>query len=321
MTDAWRSVFLDRDSVDRGDLDFSAFDKVLPKMTSFGDTQPSQTIEHIGDAEVVVTNKVVIDEAVLDACTDIKLVIIAATGTNNVDLNGAARRGIAVCNARDYATTSVAQHVFALLLALGRNIESYANAVRDGRWNDSPFFCLLDDPIIDLQDRTLGIVGYGNLGRAVARIGEAFGMKILISARAGSEPTRDRLGMDEFLAASDVVTLHCPLVAETANLIDAAALSKMKPGAILINTARGGLVDEAALADALIEGRIAGAGLDVLRVEPPDGSSPLMQRSPPNLLVTPHNAWASRRSRQRLVDQMVELVESWQNGHAMHRVA
>ncbi len=321
MTQAPRSVFLDRDSVDRGDLDFSALDKLLPGMSSHGGTPGSLTAERIGDAEVVITNKVVIDEDVLEACANVQLVLVAATGTNNVALEAAARRGIAVCNARDYATSSVAQHVFALLLGLARNTESYARAVREGRWNESAFFCLLDFPIIDLQDRTLGIVGFGNLGRAVARIGEAFGMKIIVAARPGTEATRDRLGLDEFLAQCDVVSLHCPLTPKTRNLIDADALAKMKTDAIVINTARGGIVDETALADALKAGRIGGAGFDVLCVEPPDGSSPLMAGDVPNLIVTPHNAWASRRCRQRLVDQMTEIVEAWQDGRAINRVA
>ncbi len=321
MSDALRSVFLDRDTVDRGDLDFSALDRALPDMASYGATPPDLTIDRVGDAEVVITNKVVIDDAVLEACPDIKLIVIAATGANNVALETAARRGVAVCNARDYATSSVAQHVFTLLLALGRNICPYAQAVREGRWNESEFFCLLDYRIIDLQERTLGIIGYGNLGRAVAKIGEAFGMNILVAARPGTEPTRDRPAMDEFLERSDVVTLHCPLVPETRNLIDETALGRMKPEAILINTARGGIVDEAALARALTEGSIGGAGLDVLCVEPPDGSSPLMQLSLPNLIITPHNAWASRRCRQRLVNQMVEIVEAWSDGRAINRVA
>lgn len=321
MSQPPRSVFLDRDSVDRDDLDFSALDKLLPGMSSHGGTPSALTTERIADAEVVITNKVVIDEAVLDACQNIQLILIAATGTNNVAVDAAARRGIAVCNARDYATSSVAQHVFALLLGLGRNIGPYANAVREGRWNESEFFCLLDYPIIDLQDRTLGIIGYGNLGRAVARIGEAFGMKILIAARPGTEATRDRLGLDEFLEQSDVISLHCPLTPKTRHLIDAEALAKMKPDAIVINTARGGIVDEAALAEALKAGRIGGAGFDVLCVEPPDGTSPLMAENVPNLILTPHNAWASRRCRQRLVDQMTDIVEAWQDGRAINRVA
>lgn len=321
MSEAGLCVFLDRDSVDRGDLDFSALDRRLPNMVSYGATPGAQVVERIAEAEVVITNKVVLDEKTLLACPQLKLIIIAATGTNNIALEAAAKQGVAVCNVRDYATSSVAQHVFTLVLALARNLEPYAEAVRRGRWNESEFFCLLDYPIIDLKERTLGIIGYGTLGRAVAKLGEAFGMEIVIGARPGAPSSRDRLALDELFARSDVISLHCPLTAETRHLIDANALARMKHDAILINTARGGIVDEAALVDALSSGAIGGAGIDVLNVEPPDGSSVLLKTSLPNLIVTPHNAWASRRCRQRLVDQMVEIVQAWRNGCAINRVA
>ena len=320
MNNAQPSVFLDRDSVDRNDLDFAALDSALPELTSYGSTSPDQTLSRIKGAEVVISNKVVIDADMLARCPTIKLIVIAATGTNNVDLKAAAREQVTVCNVRDYATSSVAQHVFALILSLARNLGRYSRAVGDGRWNESPFFCLLDYPILDLRDKTLGIIGYGVLGRAVAEIGEAFGMNILVAARPGEASHDGRTAIEELLERSDMISLHCPLVPETRHLIDAAALARMRPDAVLINTARGGIVDEQALLEALERNQIAGAGIDVLEVEPPDGSSPLLGKRLDNLIVTPHNAWASRRCRQQLVDQMVAVIDSWRDGRPVNRV-
>ncbi|KAA3625008.1 MAG: D-2-hydroxyacid dehydrogenase [Proteobacteria bacterium] len=316
-----KSVFLDRDSLDRGDLDLSALDAALPGLESWGATPPAKTLERVREARIIISNKVVIDGQTLSHCRHLELIVVAATGTNNVDLEAAAARGVAVCNVRDYATSSVAQHVFALILGLSRQVESYARAVREGRWNDSPFFCLLDYPISDLQGQSLGIIGYGTLGRAVARLGEAFGMNILIGARPGSTAAADgRTDLDTLYRESDVISLHCPLTPETERLIGPAELAAMKSSALLINTARGGIVDELALFQTLQAGDIGGAGIDVLEVEPPDGSSPLQAAELPNLIVTPHNAWASRRCRQNLVDQLVDIVVSYETGDARNRV-
>lgn len=321
MSNVFRSVFLDRDSVDRGDLDFSVLERLLPNLESWGGTPSTLTRDRVRGARVVITNKVVLDADILSSCPSIELVVIAATGTNNVDLDAAAANGVAVCNARNYATSSVAQHVFALILALSRNLDPYARAVRAGRWNESPFFCLLDHPITDLEGRTLGIIGHGALGRAVARLGKAFGMKVVIGTRPGTQPQGDRIALDELFRESDVISLHCPLTEQTRNLIAADELAAMKPETILINTARGGIVDEQALHEALVSGQIGGAGIDVLAVEPPDGSSPLQTADLPNLIVTPHNAWASRRCRQHLVDQMASIVEAFEKGESLNRVA
>jgi len=321
MSESMTSVFLDRASVDQGDLDFRALDAELPNMASFDGTPAGLTRERIADAEVVISNKVVVDADAIAASPRLKLVVVAATGTNNVDLDAAARHGIAVCNVRDYATSSVAQHVFALVLALARSIGPYGAAVKDGRWNQSPFFCLLDYPIVDLEGLTLGIVGRGVLGSAVARLGEAFGMKILVGARPGAPTANGRVALPELFATADVISLHCPLTDETRGLVGREELALMKPTAIVINTARGGIVDEAALLDALAAGEIGGAGIDVLGTEPPDGSSALTAADLPNLIVTPHIAWASRRCRQNLVDQMTEIVRAFKRGEAVNRVA
>jgi glycerate dehydrogenase len=315
-----RSVFLDRDSVDRGDLDFSSLDRVLPELDSWGSTPREQVIERIGDAQVVITNKVVLDAETLDTCTRLELVVVAATGINNVDIDAARRNGVTVCNVRDYATSSVSQHVFALILSLARNIGPYASAARAGRWGESPFFCLLDYPIVDLEGQTLGIIGHGVLGSAVARLGMAFGMRILKGARPGQSDTGDRVALRTLYHEADVISLHCPLTEQTRHLIDHDALAEMKSDAILINTARGGIVDEQALFEALRDNGIGGAGIDVLAIEPPDGSSPLLGNALPNLIVTPHNAWASRRCRQALIGQIANNVSTWLSGTPANRV-
>ncbi|GJL81509.1 MAG: glycerate dehydrogenase [marine bacterium B5-7] len=315
-----RAVFLDRDSVDRNDLDCRAFAEELPGLESFGATSPADTIERVGDARIVITNKVRVDANVLAHCSQVELIVIAATGANNIDLEATAARGITVCNARNYATSSLAQHVFALILSLSRNLPAYVDATRAGRWNQSPFFCLLDHPIADLTDQTLGIIGHGVLGSAVAELGKAFCMNVLISEHRDRQPRQGRVAFEELLQQSDVISLHCPLTPETTHLIGAAELRAMKSHAILINTARGGIVDEKALLDALVDGEIGAAGIDVLETEPPDGSSPLLTVSRSDLLITPHNAWASRRARQALIDQMTEIIAAWRSGQPINTV-
>ena len=305
-------VFLDRDSLDRHDLDLSLLQATLPEWRIYGTTAADETAARIANAEVVVSNKVLLDEAVLAQAPRLKLIAIAATGTNNVDLEAAARRGISVCNIRAYATPSVVQHVFALLLSLTRRLDDYQQAVRHGRWQQSDQFCLLDYPIRELGGLTLGIVGYGELGRAVAEVADkAFGMRILIAQRPGAPARPGRIGLHELLPQVDVLSLHCPLTETTRRLIGAAELALMKPGALLINTARGGLVDEPALAAALRESRLGGAGIDVLETEPPTTESPLLSGDIPNLIVTPHIAWASREARQRLADQLAENIRAF----------
>ena len=315
------AVFLDLASVDRGDLDLAALHRSAARWATFPQTPPALTTARIGDAAVVVTNKVVIDRAVMAACPGLRLICVAATGTNNVDLVAARERGIAVCNVTGYATPSVVQHAFALMLALTTRLAEHAAAAQDGRWAASGLFCLLDFPFRELAGKTLGIVGYGELGRGVARVAEAFGMSVLVAQRPGGSPQQGRLPLDELLARSDVVTLHVPLADNTRGLIGERELALMRPDALLIDTARGGIVDEAALIAALRAGRLGGAGVDVLAVEPPRGGSPLLEDPPPNLIVTPHVAWASRESRQRLLDGVALNIRAFSEGRERNRVA
>ena len=309
-----RGVILDSDSFDRGDLDTAALDASLDHWVRHRSTRPGEVLERIDGSEVVVTNKVVIDAAAM-ATPALQLIVVAATGTNNIDLTAAARQGITVCNVRDYASAAVSQHVFSLILALATRLGDYTQAVRQGYWQQSEVFCLLDYPIRELAGQMLGIIGLGNLGRRVARIAEGFQMHVLVCARPGSQAVPDgRVPLDTLLEKSDVISLHCPLSDATRNLIGKAQLQQMKSNAILINTARGGIVNENDLAAALRQGEIGGAGIDVLTEEPPDASHPLLAPDIPNLLVSPHNAWGSIQSRQRLADEIADLVQSYRSG-------
>ncbi|MBK9130589.1 MAG: 2-hydroxyacid dehydrogenase [Gammaproteobacteria bacterium] len=307
-------VFLDRGSIGGDDVDLSPLTDALPEWNFYDTTPAAQVADRIRDADVVVTNKVVLDSGAMTQARRLRLICVAATGTNNVDLKAAAQLGIPVCNVRGYATASVSQHVFALLLALVTRLPEYHDAVRAGRWQKSAQFCLLDYPIAELDGKVMGIVGYGELGRSVARLAEAFGMTVMIAARPGTPVAAGRMPLDDLLRSADVVSLHCPLTPQTRNLIGARELGLMKAGAILINTARGGIVDEGALADALSRGIIAGAGIDVLGVEPPVAENPLLARPIPRLLVTPHIAWASREARQRMLDEVGRNIHACLSG-------
>lgn len=314
-------VFLDKFSLDRGDLDLSALEASLPDWTFYDETGPSQVHERIKDAEVVISNKVMLDWSALNSAKSLKLICIAATGTNNVDLVTAKELGIRVCNVRSYATPSVVQHVFGLILALSTHLNSYQKAVEEGLWQKSTQFCLLDYPIKEIAGKKLGIVGYGELGKAVTRVAIAFGMQVLIAQRPGTDTLEEgRLHLNELLGTVDVLSLHCPLTEATRGLIGVAELALMKKEAILINTARGGIVDEAALADALRSGQLGGAGVDVLSEEPPVDENPLLQDNIPNLIVTPHIAWASRESRQRLIDELEKNIQAWRSGNIRNDV-
>jgi glycerate dehydrogenase len=308
-------VFLDRDSLDRGDLDFADLHRALPEWRYYPATTPAEVAARIEPAEVVISNKVVLDAAAIQQAQRLKLVVVAATGVNNVDLEAAAARGVTVCNCRGYGTPAVVQHVFALLLALCTCWPDYQKAVREGRWQRASQFCLLDFPIRELAGKTLGIIGYGELGRGVARVAEVFGMRVLLAQRPGTvEMLEDRTPLPMLLPQVDVLSLHCPLTPATQGLIGAWELALMRRDALLINTARGGLVDEALLADALRRGALGGAGVDVLSLEPPVAGNPLLAPDIPNLIVTPHCAWGSRESRQRLVGQLAENIQGWRVG-------
>ncbi|MCB1790270.1 MAG: D-2-hydroxyacid dehydrogenase [Gammaproteobacteria bacterium] len=316
-----RGVFLDLASLAEQDLDLSAFEPLFDEWRTFPATAPDQRVAHIGDAEVVVTNKVVVDDAVIRAAPNLKMIGITATGYNNIAIETAKARGIVVSNVVAYATDSVAQHVFALILAHHTRLFDYTAAVKRGDWTNSPQFCLLDYPVRELRGMTLGIVGYGELGQGVARIGEAFGMHVMVSQRPGGAAAAGRVPLDEVLRTADVISLHLPLLETTHHLIDAAALASMKSDALLINTARGAIVDNAALADALRNGVIGGAGIDVLDVEPPPADHPLLAGDIPNLIVTPHSAWAGRQARQNVVDETVANIAGFLRGEPRNRVA
>ncbi|TLM76582.1 D-2-hydroxyacid dehydrogenase [Microbulbifer harenosus] len=306
-----RGVFLDTLTMKLEELDTSALEKVLDHWDFFESTTPDQTAERIQNADVVITNKVVLDRALIENAPNLKLICVCATGTNNIDLDAAARKNIPVKNVSGYTGSSLAQHTMALLLALATRWHQYAADVKNGRWSQSPIFCRLDYPVMELAGKNLGIIGYGDLGRKVAGLGEALGMNILIAQSSTGEEKPGRVALEKLVSDSDVISLHCPLTAQNSKMVNSEFLAAMKQSAFLINTARGGLVDETALADALKRGVIAGAALDVLAVEPPPADHPLLAQDIPNLIITPHNAWISRESRQRLLDGVVNNIRQW----------
>ncbi len=307
------ALFLDKASLYPDDLDFSQLEAVAS--WQWFDHVSSSDVRHcLENAEIAVSNKVLLDREVIDNSKHLKLICVAATGFNNVDIDAARQRGIKVCNVRAYATPSVAQHVFSLILCLNRKLISYKQAVNDGRWSNSDFFCYFGDPISELEAKVIGIIGYGELGKRVAKIAECFGMKVLIAKRDQADRRGGRVDLTTLLSTSDVVSLHCPLTESNYHMIGADELKVMKPEAILINTARGGLVDEAALLDALKNRKIAAAGLDVLEQEPPSLDHPLINYLADNLIVTPHVAWSSRESRQRLVNEIAMNIQAYVAG-------
>jgi glycerate dehydrogenase len=307
--------FLDHDSLDRDDLDLSCLDIPDTTLQVHASTSTEQRLAHIHDANIIITNKVVIDEAIIEQSPSLQLICVAATGYNNVAIRAAQAAGITVCNVTRYATPSVVEHVFMLILNLHRRLDAYRKAIATGDWTRSEQFCLLDPPFAELSSKTLGIIGYGELGSAVARMGECFGMQVMIAERPGSTRVRpERVSPETLYAEADIISLHCPLADNTRNLIDSEALAQMKPTALLVNAARGGIVDEQALADALRQGVIAGAGVDVLTEEPPVNGNVLLDESIPNLIITPHIAWASQASRQRLIEAVAGNISAWLAG-------
>lgn len=313
-------VFLDAKSLDRNDLDWQALRACLDNWQLYDSTRPDQLRERLQDADVVVVNKVVLDRETLQSAKRLRLIAVAATGTNNVDIAAAQALGITVCNARNYATPSVVQHVFSVMLILTTQLLRYRQAVRDGDWQRSDQFCLLDYPITELAGKNLGVIGYGVTGQAVAAVARAFGMNVMAAARKGRSVVPGRMPFEAVLQQADVLTLHCPLTPETQNLIGAKELASMKPGALLINAARGGIVDEKALVQALQQNTIAGAAVDTLSQEPPTDDNPLLAVQLPNLIVTPHIAWASRESRQRLLGEVVQNIQAFRLGEVRNKV-
>jgi glycerate dehydrogenase len=277
----------------------------------------------IVDCEIAIVNKSKISGDAIREAKRLKLIALAATGSDNVDVAAAKQSGVAVANIRDYCSTSLAQHVFALVLGLTQQINRYDELVRRGAWSESRTFALFDYPIRELTGRVLGIVGSGTLGQAVARLGECFGMQVAVAARLGTprgEVPPGRVHFDELLEQADVLSLHCPLNATTKHMIAAPQLRRMKGDALLINTARGGLIDSEALAQALRAGEIGGAGIDVLPEEPPPADHPLLAADIPNLIVTPHVAWAAQEARQRALDQVTENIADFLRGGTLRRV-
>ena len=316
-----RAVFLDFASVTRGDMDCTALEQAVSPWQYYDETDADQVLGRIQGAEVVVCNKFSLNREIIAATRRLKLICIAATGYNNIDLKAAAERGIPVCNVRGYATPSVVQHVFMLMLNLTCRFEDYRQLVKQGRWQASRHFCPLDFGIEELSGKVLGIIGYGELGKAVTDVARAFGMRVCIAEHKGLSSARiGRMPFDDVLRQSDFISLHCPLLEETHGMIGRREFELMRPTAYLINTARGAIVNEADLLQALFDGRIAGAGLDVLQKEPPDHENLLLRYPNANLIITPHVAWASRESRQRLLDQIAGNIHNFYHGRPFNQI-
>lgn len=311
-----KAVFLDADTLG-SDVDLGPLQAVAD-LTLHGTTRPEQVADRITDAEAVVTNKVVLGDEHFAAAPNLRVVVVTATGVNNIDLKAAEARGIRVVNAIRYARPVLVQHTFSMILALANHLVDYAQDVRAGWWQQSAMFCRMDHPIMELAGKTLVVLGYGDLGQGVAQLGRAFDMDVRIAARPGQAPGEvdglARESLESLLPIADVLSVHCLLSDDTRDLIDTAALKAMKDTAILVNTSRGGIVNEQALADALRRGDIAGAGVDVLTQEPPVDGNPLLADDIPNLLVTPHCAWASQEARQRMVQQSADNLRHFAHG-------
>jgi glycerate dehydrogenase len=326
-----RAVFLDFGTVSHDDLDTGSLERVLPGITLHQASTDADVDERITGCEFVLTNKLNITRARMRAVPGLRFIGLTATGTNNVDLEAARELGIAVCNIRDYCTVSVVQHVLGVMLLMTHRLREYGQASIDGTWSRSEQFTVPGAPIRELSGKMLGIVGFGNLGRAVAKAAKAaLGMRILVAERPGAKPGREadttsaigpvRVTLDELLRSSDVLSLHCPLTPATTGLIGKRELALMKPDALLINTARGALVDLDALVAALRGGDLGGAAIDVLPQEPPVDGSPLFAPDIPNLIVTPHIAWAAFEARQRAVDELALNIQDFLHGGRRGRV-
>lgn len=317
-----KAVFLDFGTYYPEGLDVSGLDGAVPDFIFHDRTEPEDTLAHMRGAEIVLSNKVVITKDIIAQCPDLRLIIAGATGYNNIDVEAARDADVTVCNVRGYSTPSVTQHVFSLILMLRTQMFRYYEDVKTQRWQECRDFCFLDYPIHELAGQTLGLIGYGDLAKSVEGVAKAFGMDILIADHKGLSEMRDgRTSFDDVIARSDVISLHCPLTPETTDLLGAAEFAAMKNSAILINTARGGIANEVELAQALRDGVIAGAGVDVLSKEPPSDGNPLLDPSVPNLVVTPHTAWASRQAVQRMFDQLSEVIHAYRGGKPMNVVS
>jgi len=322
MTKKPKITFLDSSTMDPGDLDLSG-------LHQFGDctlhetTNEEEILPNIDEAEIIITNKVNIDSNTISKSTTLKLIVVCATGVNNVDLKAAKENGIPVCNVANYSTPIVAQHTISLLLNLCGNTHKYLG--EKDHWPNSPIFTRLAHPVTELNGKVMGIAGAGNIGSLVGEISEKMGMTIQILSRdqssSSNHPEWPRVSKEDFFSQSDVISLHCPLTEENEHIISTNTLSQMKPTSYLINTSRGGLVNESDLAGALRSSKIAGAALDVLSTEPPENNHPLMSNSIPNLLITPHIAWISLEARKRLLEGVIGNIRSFLSGDPSNRVA
>lgn len=307
----YHAVVLDEKSFNPGDLDLSGLYALLDNWKIHESTSPEQRFERLENADIVITNKVVLDQPLLEKLPQLKLILLTATGMDNIDVAFCKQQGITVKNVTDYCTASVSQHVFSLILALSTQLFPYQKLTKSGDWSRSGQFSNLEFPIQELSGKTLGLVGYGSLAKGVEKIAQAFGMNILISQRAGTQASEGRLPLEALLPQADVISIHCPLTPETKHLFGKKEFELMKDTAFLINTARGGVVDNAALAIALRDKVIAGAGIDVLEQEPPPLDHPLISANLPNLILTPHIAWAAIEARQRVIDKVAENLKTW----------
>ena len=306
-----KAVFLDFATMGDG-LDLTHLETLFSDLTCHDVTADHEIADRIRDAEFVFTNKVRLTDALLEAAPKLRYIGLTATGTDNIDLESARRNNIAVANIRAYCTESVVEHVIGVLLMLTHNLHRYDASVKAGKWQQADQFCMLTYPIRQLSNMTLGIIGYGDLGQGVADAARALGMTVIVSARPGSaEVPAGRIALHDLQTTADVISLHCPLTDQTRNLVDRDFLEKMRPGAILINAARGALVDAEALAEALQSGQIAGAAIDVLAEEPPLAGNPLLDFAGENLIMTPHIAWASDQARQNAIDQLAAGVAAF----------
>ena len=318
------AVFLDYKTVDANDLDLGSIEALLPEIVVHSFSNQEEVLSRIEDVEVAIANKVVFDANVFARATKLKLICVTATGTNNIDLEAAKQSGVVVCNIKDYCTDSVVQHVLLSMLTLKHSSRDYSASMDNGDWQEGNSFSLLQHPITELSGKSLGIIGYGVLGQGVARAATTLGLRVLISESFAENNKPDegiaRVPFDTLLAESDIISLHCPLTDNTEGLFDENAFKKMKSSAILINTARGGLINDHALIKAIEDKAIAGAAIDVLNQEPPDSDHPLMQKQYSNLIITPHIAWAAREARQRALDRIAENIEAFQNNRPINVV-
>ena len=313
-----KAVFLEYDTISNGDLDISGLAAGVEDLQLVSSS--TDALQRIPGADIVLLNTLAFPRELMKRSAKLKLLAVAGTGTDNIDLIAAKELGIGVCNVPGYCTASVVQHVWGLILSLTQHLAEYSRLATDGSWAQGEPLMELRHPIRELNRRTFGVVGWGELGKGAARVAECFGMRVVIAGRGGGDTRQDRVELHALLAMSDIVSLHCPLNDMTRGMIGARELALMKPDALLINTARGALVDGHALAAALRAGRLGGAGIDVLPEEPPPVDDPLLDPKIPNLMVTPHVAWAAREARQRCLDEMAANIKDFVGGGRRSRV-